>query len=189
MKKVSFNIEYAGLQLQVIKNANGEDVTPLKPISDLFGLNWSGQHKKITNDPFYKSYLGSTIVASYDGSGKKRDQFCILLSRVSAFLMTISPSMVRAQGNVSGADFLESKLNEWADAIHDFEELGVAININHYKNQELLLKKRRNLMALIGTKNKTNGKSERDLLTGLIKTEAENLGLNYQPDLIDDINQ
>ena len=186
MKKVSINIEYAGLTLLVRKNANGEDVTPLKPISDLFGLNWNSQHVKLTESPFYTEYLGTCITDISDAGSQKRAQICILVSRIAAFLMTINPEKVKNAGNTNGANYLKEKLNEWADALHDYEELGVAININHYKNQELLLKQRRNLMALIGTKNKTSGLPDRALLNQLIKSEASNLGIIYQGDLIDE---
>ena len=46
MSKILIAIEYAGLQLQIGKNEQGQDITPLKPISDLFGLEWERQRKK-----------------------------------------------------------------------------------------------------------------------------------------------
>lgn len=40
--------------------------------------------------------------------------------------MTINPERVRANGNITGADFLQQKIEEWANALHDYESLGVA---------------------------------------------------------------
>ena len=59
MSKVKFVIEYAGLQLLVLKNQSGEDVTPLKPISDLFGMSWEDQRKKVSNDAFRGKFMGT----------------------------------------------------------------------------------------------------------------------------------
>lgn len=54
MSKISISIEYAGLQLQIGKNEQGQDVTPLKPIADLFGLKWETQRKKSYRKPIFK---------------------------------------------------------------------------------------------------------------------------------------
>ena len=183
--KVSISIQYAGLELPILKNEQGDDVTPLKPISDLFGLQWERQRKKVSDDSFFRDYLGTCTVLKYGADTQNRTQTCIKLDRVAAYLMALSAERIKSNGNISGADYLTSKLNEWADALHDYEQLGVAINLNHHKNQEMLLKQRRNLMALIGTKNKTAALPDRRLLTKLIKVEADALGINYQADLVD----
>ena len=39
---ITLNLEFAGVILPVIQNKAGEDVTPVKLISDVFGLNWKG---------------------------------------------------------------------------------------------------------------------------------------------------
>ena len=40
-------LEFAGINLPIGKDAEGRDVVPLKPISDVFGLKWSDQHSKL----------------------------------------------------------------------------------------------------------------------------------------------
>ena len=135
MSKVTFSIQYAGLELQVIKCATGAEVVPLKPISDVFGLQWETQRKKVTGSDFLARRLGTCTVPGHGAGGQIREQTCILLSRVAAYLMGINPDQVRIQGNASGADFLEQKIQEWDDALHDYEELGVAINLNHHRVQ------------------------------------------------------
>lgn len=185
MSKITFNIEYAGLQLLVGKNERGEDVTPLKPISDLFGLRWDRQRDKVTKSAHFGKFLGVCTLHMWGADGQKREQNCILVSRVAAFIMTISPDAVRAQGNESAADFLEQKLNEWADALHDYEEVGVAFNLNHVRMQEYRLKADRSLAQIIAIKNKTEPKSDRNLLEQMIRAQAKEAGHVYQPDLLD----
>jgi hypothetical protein len=186
MSKVSIAIEYAGLQLQVAKNEHGEDVTPLKPISDLFGLQWERQRKKIVGSAHLSKFLGVCTVQMYGADSQKREQNCILLSRVAAFMMSISPDAVRGQGNDSAADFLEQKLNEWADALHDYEEIGVAINENHYKFQDALRKQRTAFAQMIMTKTKADDQSDRKALTHIVKQMADEVSIPYQSDLIDE---
>ena len=135
MSKVTFSIQYAGLTLQIAKNDRGEDVTPLKPISDLFGLEWERQRKRVTGGNYYPRFFGSCTVHMYGADRQRREQNCILLSRVAAFLSGVSPERVQAAGNLDGADYLIAKQEEWADALHDYEELGVAINLNHHRVQ------------------------------------------------------
>jgi hypothetical protein len=186
MSKISINIEYAGLQLQIAKNSSGQDVTPLKPISDLFGFKWQRQHQKVTESAYLSRFLGVCILPMWDAGSQKREQTCILVSRVSAFLMSINPEQVRAQGNEVGADFLEQKINEWADALHDYELLGEAINLNHVKHQESIRKQRASFAQMIGIKNKTAEIQDRQALGHVVKQMAGELGIPYQIDMVDD---
>lgn len=220
MTKVVFSIQYAGLTLPIGKNVEGRDVTPLKPISDLFGLRWKQQHEKITNSAYLGKYLGvctlpmwgadsqkqqkneTCILTSGDAGTQKepdsktkiiksevaesqiRGQTCILIKRVAAFLMSVNPEMVRSKGNEDGAKFLMEKQEEWADALHDYEEIGVALNLNHIKQQEQLRKARMSLVQVIGTKNKTVDAADRQTVTAVIAQMSAELGLPYQPDLL-----
>lgn len=197
MSKILIAIEYAGLQLQIGKNEQGQDITPLKPISDLFGLEWERQRKKTTGNDFLSKFLGTCTVLMYGADptctpqkggagGQKREQTCILLSRVAAFLMSISPDRVRSQGNESGADFLEEKLNEWADALHDYEEIGAAINMNHDRSIEALRKQRISFAQMINIKNKTEELCDRRALGHVVKKMAEEIGIPYQSDLLEE---
>jgi hypothetical protein len=186
MSKISISIEYAGLHLQVAKNEHGEDVTPLKPISDLFGLRWGGQREKVTKSAHLMKFLGVCTLDIWCADGQKREQTCILLSRVAAYLMSINPDQVRSHGNTESADFLEQKINEWADALHDYEEIGVAINENHYKFQDALRKQRTAFAQMIMTKTKAEDQADRKALTHIVKQMADELSIPYQSDLIDE---
>lgn len=185
MSKISLTIEYAGMQLQIAKNEAGEEVTPLKPISDLFGLRWETQRRKVTESNFYREYLGVCTLSRGGADGQIREQNHILLSRVAAYMMTISPAMVSAKGNVSGSAFLEAKLNEWADALHDYEALGVAINKNQMGAAKLELARINALVRLQSVKNRTESKHDRKALTEAQKVISKELGLPVQSDLVD----
>lgn len=184
MSKVSFIIEYAGLQLQIAKNASGEDVTPLKPISDLFGVQWEAQRRKITDTTFYNSYFGVCTPTLWGAGGQKREQTCILLSRVAAYLMTLNPTLVRAKGNESGADFLEEKLNEWADALHDYEAFGVAIKGQKNTEAQLELARINSAIRLIAAKSRTKSDKDRQAIEAMQGVLAKHIGIPFQADLI-----
>lgn len=185
MSKISLTIEYAGMQLQIAKNEAGEEVTPLKPISDLFDLRWESQRRKVSDTPFYRTYFGTCTLTLQGADGQRREQTCILLSRVSAFMMTLNPGLIRAKGNIEGSDFLEAKLNEWADALHDYEALGVAINKNQMGAAKLELARINALVRLQSVKNRTESKHDRKALTEAQKVISKELGLPVQSDLVD----
>lgn len=137
MKHIAISIEYAGLTLPVVKNEQGIDCVPLKPICELFGLKWEAQRLKVSGE-FYAEYLGvSTLKALVctpvkgGADDQSREHTFIRLDRVAAFMMTINLDRVRAAGNESGAAFLKAKLTEWADALHDYETFGSAHNPRH----------------------------------------------------------
>lgn len=126
MAKTPFSIQYAGLTLWIAQNSQGQEVTPLKPITDLFGLQWKGQLHKFTNSPNLKNRFGITVISLPAQDGQNRGQTCILLSRVSSFLMSICFERVRSAGNRDGAAFLIAKQKEWDALIEKMaDELGL----------------------------------------------------------------
>lgn len=159
--KITMIINYAGLQLPVYKSSIGEDITPLKPIVDLFGLVWRDQRAKIMGNDFYRNHLGiyeqprninqvrlsspadevnltSNTISEGDNPTYLPEVF-IRIDRIASYFMTINPERVRANGNITGADFLQQKIEEWADALHDYESLGVAFkDKNKHINNELM---------------------------------------------------
>lgn len=153
MKHIAISIEYAGLQLPVVKNESGIDCVPIKPICDLFGLKWETQRTKIS-ELFYSEYLGvctlkALVCTPVKGGAddQVREHTFLRLDRVAAFLMTINPDRVRAAGNEEGAAFLKAKLIEWADALHDYETFGSAHNPRHAESR--LAMQRANTIANI----------------------------------------
>ncbi|WP_068634925.1 phage antirepressor N-terminal domain-containing protein [Thauera butanivorans] len=144
MKHIAISIEYAGLTLPVVKNEQGTEVVPLKPIAELFGLEWVRQHKRLQED-WTAEFLGVCVVHMYYAGDQKRQMVCVRLDRVAAYLMSLNPAKIRAAGNESGAAFLQAKLTEWADALHDYETFGSAHNPRHA--DALLALRRANAIA------------------------------------------
>src|SRR5574338_365587 len=118
------------------------------------------------------------------GEPMKHITICIEYAGLS--LMAINPEQVRAQGNTTGADFLETKLNEWADALHDYEQLGAAFNLNHAKAGEALRKQRASFAQMIGVKNRPAAEPDRKALGAVIGQMAAELGVPSQVDLVDE---
>lgn len=183
MSKITFAIEYAGLNLQITKNEQGEDVTPLKPIADLFGLQWKVQRKKVTESEFYRRHLGVSDTPRRTSNPTYANEIFIRFDRVAAYLMTINPDQVRSQGNESSADFLENKIKEWSDALHDYEEMGVAINMNHARAQDALRKQRDSFSRMMVVKNKLADAADQRAVGYVAQQMAAELGVPYQLDL------
>lgn len=185
MKNITISIKYAGLELPIVKNDKGDDVTPLKPIADLFGLRWEKQRVKVTENQFLREFYG-TCTPPLGGAGEqKREQTCILLSRVAAYLIGISSDRMFVNGNTEGARYLAKKVTEWADALHDYELLGEAINLNHEKHRNSLRRDRICFAQMIRIKNGTPAANDRSALSQVISTMATELGATYQPDLLE----
>lgn len=182
MKHITIAIEYAGLTLGIIKH-EGSEFVPLKPVVDLFGLRWEAQREKVATDPFYRSYLGTCTLTCWGAGAQVREQTCIRLDRVAAYLMTLSPAMIRGKGNTTGADFLEARLKEWADALHDYETLGAAVNERHIAGQATL-RAANAALKLIRAKAATVSKADRGLIDGLLQNLSRENGIPYQPDLV-----
>jgi hypothetical protein len=114
MKHIAISIEYAGLTLPVVKNDAGVDVVPLKPISDLFGLDWMGQYKKVRRN-WRAGFLGVCVADVFDGF-QARSMLCLRVDRVEFYILSINPKRVRSAGNATGADFVQEKHEEWANS-------------------------------------------------------------------------
>lgn len=180
----SINVVYAGMHLAVAKNAEGDEVTPLKPISDLFGLGWERQRKKLADDADLSEFLGTCTVHMYGAGDQNREQVCIKLRKVSYFLMNISPSRVRAAGNIDGANFLFKKIEEWTAALDDYETLGEAINLNHIKHKDSVCRQASALTRIINSKLRTKNAADINALSMAARKVAAELGIPYQVDLL-----
>ncbi|MDP3637152.1 MAG: hypothetical protein Q8R51_07195, partial [Azonexus sp.] len=125
MKSISLNLNFAGAILPVIECADGHQRVPMKPVSDIFGLDWKTQKRKISSTaggqetaesaspgesvPPRKSYIQTLLGVSMEEifyADQVRPMLCIRLDRVAGFLFTINPELVRARGNEDGAAFL-----------------------------------------------------------------------------------
>ncbi len=182
MKHIAISIEYAGLTLPVVKNDAGVDCVPLKPLCDLFGLKWETQRTKVS-ERFYADYLGVCVQKAWvatplkgGSSGEFQEQTCIRLDRVAAFMMTINPDRVRANGNEEGAAFLQAKLTEWADALHDYETFGSAHNPRH-ADARLALQRTNSLLKAMRQRSATKHPTDKLLLDATIRRLAIEAGI------------
>lgn len=116
---IHLELEFSGALLPVETNEQGHQVVPLKPIVEVIGLHWQTQMEKVQG-AYLKRRLGTCIQPSLY-AGQQREMVCIRLDRVAAYLNTINPDMVRAQGNQASADFLEAKHQEWDNLIDAYE--------------------------------------------------------------------
>ncbi len=190
MNKVRIALEFAGVVLPVAKDEQGRDVVPLKPIVDVFGLKWEKQREKVCTPQSggaatgLGKRVGTCLVQIFDGT-QKREMVCIRLDRVAAYLNSISPAQARAGGNVSGAAFLEQKQEEWDDLIHEYEMAGGIFASREQREASQRMAKVRAIVSLGRVKNSTESTADRKLYGELMQGLAGELGMAYQPDLLE----
>lgn len=160
---LSHIIFFHGINLIVRKYQNTEYV-PLKPIVESIGIDWRNIKRNMENADNQQLYGAVNILSpepdvftghmtqekvvenfSNDDSEHKStknmqfsDLFCIRLDRVTMFLARVNTSKVRASGNESTADYLLFLQQEWADALHDYESTGIAVNKTVFDNTKQL---------------------------------------------------
>ncbi|SMF94408.1 P22_AR N-terminal domain-containing protein [Methylomagnum ishizawai] len=178
--RVRLSLEFAGVILPIAKDEHGRDIVPLKPISDVFGLDWEKQRIKVNNG--ISRRLG-TCTHLMVGGGQGREMTCIRLDRVAAYLNTINPEKVRAVGNEVGADFLERKQEEWDDLIHAYEMRSGMFATQAQREASARSRKVRDLLAVAKEKRNTQDQADRRVLGGLMKGLAADLGVPYQEEL------
>jgi len=207
-------LEFAGVTLPIVKDADGREAVPLKPISDVFGLKWEEQRKKIilengtctpdsrgagaekqpvsdTPLPEKKgknAYLGRLLGASVlpvSFAGQVRDMLCIRLDRVETWILQVNPDRVRAAGNETGADFIEQKHHEWADLIHAYETReGGMMQAVSAETRETAINIRLYL-SVLRAKRDTTDEHDRKALGSMAESLAVKAGAPYQRDLIE----
>ena len=182
VKTLALELEFAGVLLPIAVNEAGEQIVPLKPITDVFGLDWKGQYRR-TQVPDFRDYWG---VCTYriTHAGQQREMVCILLNRVIAFLHSVSPSSVRAAGNQAGATFLTRKWREWGDVMSIYEQhrQGALSNITP-ADVGHTSRRTRDLLAVMREKRAAATPAERAYLVALMQQVAAELGLPHQDEL------
>jgi len=187
----------------------------MRPLIDQIGLDWRGQKRGLLDDDsvlFYGTLLledgkivqapckydlkndvlpnhdseNSPIIANFCSDETQKDTVFIRLRRVQMYIARISIGHVRGRGNESSAEYLLSLHEEWADALYDYETTGVAINRRHLSSQDAKEKGYVRMTSVIREKNKTENQNDRSLMSGMLKDMADQHGLNYQVDLLDE---
>ena len=180
-KHIAITLEFADIDLPVIQNDQGHDIVPLKPISDLFGLEWRRQYKRMQT-PAYTKRMGTCMGLMYH-AGQRREMVCIRLDRVIAFLNGINPENVRAAGNADGADFLVAKQEEWDDVLHAYEQQNGIFATEQDRAARNRSRDLRDFIALHKAKVSASDQ-DRAVFDGLLQQQATTLGVPYQPELI-----
>lgn len=129
-QRIHISIAFADAILPIVECDDGLKRVPLKPICDQIGIQWKRQKTKLLNDEYLKERFGLVLgIPRYPSIEEKpalREQYLIRLDRVTAFLNTLSPRNIKAQGNVASAEWLKAKHSEWDDALHAYETNGFA---------------------------------------------------------------
>lgn len=179
MKVMSkIELEFAGVTLPIGQDEEGRDVVPLKPISDVFGLDWERQRVKAW-DKYSVQFFG-TCTQQMLGADQRREMVCIRVDRVAAWLFRLNPNSVRAVGNEVGADFLIQKHEEWADLLHEYESRKGGLLQSAGRDRAVNL---RLFLAVLREKRVTESAADRMALASVAGTIAAELGVSYQPDL------
>lgn len=182
VRTLALELEFAGVVLPIALNEAGEQIVPLKPITDVFGLDWKGQYRR-AQVPDFRDYWG-VCTYSMSHAGQQREMVCILLNRVIAFLHSVSPSSVRAAGNEAGATFLTRKWREWGDVMSIYEQHRQGALSNLTPADVVHTSRRtRNLLAVMREKRAAPSDADRALLAALTQRMAADLGLPHQSEL------
>lgn len=181
MNQVRINLQFGDALLPIVKNEAGQDVVPLKPICDVIGLKWETQRVKV-QDSYLTKRLGIATPPMGGGFPANQEPLCIRLDRVAAFLYTINPDRVRVNGNETAADYLERKHTEWDDLLHQYEAQ------NGQLIQQATSAKIVNIRAFVSVSREmrmVEDKKLRCALGAMAGSLAHDVGIPYQPDLLD----
>lgn len=203
-----------GVEIRTIE-INGIAYVSARGTTEVFNLDWRTQKRQLKDNdniilygvidistPEFADYRDSRVTitgkngventdfASLDSrkAGKhadREDVIFIRMDRAMMFIAQVSTANMRAKGNHEGADALLAKRIEFAQALHDYETLGIAINRNHFGADEMRRKQRLTVVALVNAKNKTATPADRKLFEAMIAEAASEVGATYQPDLVD----
>lgn len=161
------SIAFGDAILPVVDCDDGHDRVPLKPIADEIGINWQTVTRRLEAGRYLHRRLGVKVTPSRGG---QKPDICIRIDRVTAFLYSLNPDMVRGKGNAEAADWLEAKHAEWDDALHAYEIHGGAARAG--QNGAL-----RDLLGLIKARNAAVNLRERQALEWLLHRELQALGV------------
>lgn len=143
-QRIHLSIGFGDTVLPVIGCDDGHDRVPFKPVADQIGLDWKTQKRKVLSDDYLRDriglFLGEASLPQLAQLGIKKDQYLIRVDRVTAFLNSLNPRMIRASGNEEAADWLKAKHAEWDDALHAYETKGVAVKTGQSAQLDQVIK-------------------------------------------------
>lgn len=166
---------------------------------EVFGLDWRRQKEALLDPdsvilygmidvsaPEFENSL--SLSSGYLGRSDKNDTLFIRMDRAMMFIARISTANMRSKGNNhEGADAVLAKQIEFAQALHEYETMGISVKRNYFGETENRRKSALVFIKLSDAKLKTKDPSERKVFDQLIKLNATDAGATYQPDLLDAI--
>lgn len=174
-------INFHGLTLWVAEH-EGTKYIQLKPLADLAGIDWRGAKKVVFNDDNVILYgtkrLDTPIfVASVGDITPQKPAVYIRLDRSRMYLARIDTSRMRSHGKTEAATNLLNLQIEWAQALDQYENNGVAYKTNksHLKDLcgmlKIVSKNRQESinqlidieLAILGVPVKQNNDTQREL--------------------------
>lgn len=113
-------IDFYGQILPTIKYSKQVWVS-VRHVCEGMGLNWKGQHEKLTGDPDKFNCVDIHTVGS---DGKQREMLCISIKSLPTWLLSINTNKVKPELR----DNVKRYQAECVQALHDYWFEGVAIN-------------------------------------------------------------
>ena len=86
-------VEFHGQELFLVEH-NGEPFTPMKPIVEGMGMDWSTQQRKFTQNSKRWGVVNMTIVAQ---DGRQRDMVCMPVRKLPAYTSSVNPKKVHPE--------------------------------------------------------------------------------------------
>ena len=86
-------INFHGDQVFLVEK-DGEPYVPTRPICENLGIDWSGQHSKLSGDI---GRWNCRIISMIASDGKNREMLCIPLRKLPAWLFSISTRKVKPE--------------------------------------------------------------------------------------------
>ncbi|MEZ9549271.1 phage antirepressor N-terminal domain-containing protein [Vibrio crassostreae] len=87
------SVPFHGSNLLVVGH-NNEPYTPMKPIVEGMGLDWSYQSRKLGSN---KERWSVAVIATVAQDSKNRDLLCIQLRKLFGWLQTLQPNRIREE--------------------------------------------------------------------------------------------
>lgn len=158
-------IRFHGITLLVVQ-ADGTEYVPVKPISDLLGLDWRNQRTAVQAgdnavlygarrliSPVFNAIERGDITPLPPGGtpsegdldtenlsqiSDRRADLYIRLDRAQMFLARVNTSRVRSHGNSDAANYLLALQIEWAEVLHAYQLHGIAVKKGAMDDRKML---------------------------------------------------
>ena len=118
---------------------NGEPYTPMKPIVLGMGLDWEGQHKRLSAN---KERWGISVT-EIPSEGGKQSTLCMPLRKLPGWLMTIQPSRVKSEIREKILQYQ----NECDDVLWDHWSQGRTLPLSPTPDREAIRDEIRRILA------------------------------------------